>query len=107
MQQAAEVDVAPDVMDDDAVFRRVLPERGDDVEQELAVEIIRRGDVEGARLFLGDEGHLLHEQPLGVVDNALGRTQQAFAMPGEPRTRSGSPVSSRSLRSDAEIDGCG
>ena len=28
-------------------------------------------------------------------------------MPREPRTSNGSPVSSRSLRSEAEIDGCG
>jgi hypothetical protein len=49
---------------------------------ELAVEVIRRGDVEGACFFLRHEGRLFHEQRLGFVQDALGRLEQAFAVLG-------------------------
>jgi hypothetical protein len=65
-----------------AAVGRAAAQQGHQIGQELAVQIIRRGHVEGARLFLWHERCLLQEKVLGFVENALCWCKQAFTMLG-------------------------
>jgi hypothetical protein len=70
------------VVDGDLAVGRAAADAGNDTRQELRVQVIGRGDVEGARRFLGHEGRLLDEQALGLVEDALGGLEQALAVLG-------------------------